>query len=297
MPFVSRGAQRASLRAATGPSHVVRTILAMAIAGLGAMALPATPAEAACGTSWDSRSVPPERIRVGLVGRDKVEVVDFKRYVAVVMAKEWPSYLPRAAREAGATAVKQYAWYYALEGNHRSGYVTSDGDCYDVKNTTVDQLYMPTRSQVDDRIREAVNATWGLSLRKNGQFFLTGYRTGDNVNCGRDADGWRLYAKSVIDCARKDMARRDIQEVYYAPNISFHWADEDSDPVGDGVQPTVHAPKLTLASDTTLGAKIGRVTWSGSDASGIARFRLQRRIDGGRWRDVELADPPRPELT
>ena len=49
-------------------------------------------------------------------------------------------------------------------------------------------------------------------------------------------------------------------------------------------------PKLTLASDTTLGAKIGRVMWSGSDASGIARYRLQRRIDGGRWRDVELAD-------
>ena len=141
------------------------------------MALPAAPVEAACGTSWDSRSVPPDRIRVGLVGRDKVEVVDFKRYVAVVMAKEWPSYLPRAAREAGATAVKQYAWYYALEGNHRSGYVTADGDCYDVKNTTVDQLYMPDAVNVDDRIREAVDATWGLSLRKNGQFFLTGYRT------------------------------------------------------------------------------------------------------------------------
>ena len=49
--------------------------------------------------------------------------VGFRRYVAEVMASgEWPGRLHTTTLEAGAVATKQYAWYYALKGHHRSGY-------------------------------------------------------------------------------------------------------------------------------------------------------------------------------
>ncbi len=59
---------------------------------------------------------------------------------------EFPAWLPDAVLEVGATAVKQYAWYYALEGHHRSGYRTQGGACYDVRDDTLDQLYRPEQA-------------------------------------------------------------------------------------------------------------------------------------------------------
>lgn len=62
----------------------------------------ATSSTASC-TGWPSRDLPPETIRVGR--RDgSVETVDFRTYVGMVMAKEWPGWVPAAARAAGAVA-------------------------------------------------------------------------------------------------------------------------------------------------------------------------------------------------
>jgi hypothetical protein len=266
-----------------------RIILALAVVAMVPLVRPPDPVLAACGTSWDSRRVPPKTIRVHRHGNDTVDVVRFKRYVQVVMASEWPSYLPRAAREVGATAVKQYAWYHALDGHHRPSYRTRDGVCYDVKNTTADQLYMPYKVNVDDRIRASVNATWGLSLRKGGRFFMTGYRTGSTYKCGADVDGRLVYARSVIGCARRGKSRAEIQRLYYGRRLDFVWTDRDPTG-GDGQRPTVTSPRLKLRGDASLGGRFARVSWSGSDASGIARYELQRSIDGGAWKDVSSGD-------
>ena len=76
-----------------------------------------------------------------------------------------------ATLEAGAIATKQYAWYYALKGNHRAGY-SKNGKCYDVRSDTSDQLYKHYVT-ADARQKKAVDKTWATSLRKNGRFFLT----------------------------------------------------------------------------------------------------------------------------
>ncbi len=99
-------------------------------------------------TGWQSTRIPPDTIRVFRKATGVVEVVPFPTYVATVMGKEWPGYLPIPLIEAGSVAVKQYGWYYAMEGRHRSSYVNESGECYDVRDTTSDQLYKPEKARV-----------------------------------------------------------------------------------------------------------------------------------------------------
>ena len=175
-------------------------------------------------TGWSSKVVPPKRIRVLRTHSGRIETVAFRRYVAEVMASgEWPNRLHHATLEVGAVATKQYAWYYALKGHHRSGF-RRGGRCYDVRDDTQDQLYRPERARPTKRQQRALSATWDLSLRKNGRFFLTGYRAGSSRRCAADANGWKLYARSVQACARKGWSRQRVQRAYLSPNLSFVWS-------------------------------------------------------------------------
>jgi hypothetical protein len=135
-----------------GPAKVRRILL---LAGLLAVALAAplapqatTPVLAgSCGTNWHSRTQAPATIKVLRSRTGQVETVDFRQYVGLVMASgEFPAWLPDAVLEVGATAVKQYAWYDALDGHHRSGYRAPDGECYDVRDDTGDQLFRPEKA-------------------------------------------------------------------------------------------------------------------------------------------------------
>ena len=164
-------------------------------------------------TGWKSTTIPPDYIRVGRHD-GSVDVVPFRKYVGVVAAREWPYWLPTTARRVGAIAVKQYGWYWTLAGHHRTSFVNSNGKCYDVKDSTRDQLYKPERTSVNRKIWRAVDSTWSISLRKNGNFFMTGYRTGSDVRCGADADGKLLYERSIRDCARRGKSTYAILNKY-----------------------------------------------------------------------------------
>jgi hypothetical protein len=205
-------------------------------------------AEAACGTNWTSKKEPPESILVYRTATGKVEEVGFKRYVAVVMASgEWPSSLPAALLEAGALATKQYGWYYALEGNHRDGYRNASGKCYDVRDDSSDQVYQPETAEPTEKQKAARDALWGLSLRKNDRFFLTGYRQGSATKCAQDHDEWKLYATSAEDCAKRlDYDSIEILHAYYSPRLTKVWApgtepdadgEQQADEVGDDAGP------------------------------------------------------------
>ncbi len=288
----------------------------LVVAGLLAMALPfATPLDASflggaapvqagssCGTDHDSITTPPSTVRVHRTATDTVEVVPFRTYVGKVMASgEWPYYLPRAVLEVGATAVKQYAWYYTLKGHHRSWYRTADGVCYDVKDNTNDQLYR-TGADVKEKQLAAVEATWGLTLRKSGRFFLTGYRAGVESRCGADANGWKIYAKSAVDCAEKGLDRQAIQELYLEPNLRFVWTEggpDDGDGGGDGpvTVPSVEAPVAAIAGDGKLAGRAISVSWNATDESGIRRYDLERSTNGGSWQQVELPSRTATQIT
>jgi hypothetical protein len=165
---------------------------------------------------WTSLTNPPPSIRVLRRKSNRVEVVDFKKYVITVMGKEWPSYLPLPVVAAGAVAVKQYAWYHTIYTSR-----ASDGRCFDVKDGTGDQLYKPNRARVRPDHHKAIDMTWGVTLRKQGRFLMTGYRRGGKARCGRDATGYKLFAKSATRCAEKGWSWQQILRTYYGPGVDL----------------------------------------------------------------------------
>lgn len=207
------------------PVRLVAAVFAVSILLLGSP--PSTAVAGGSCTGWTSRTKPPETIRV-LRRTGQVVEVPFRRYVAHVMvAGEWPSYLPFGTLVAGAFAVKQYGWYYALEGHHRDGY-RKDGKCYDVKDGTGDQLYAHFGDPTDKQ-RRARDRLWGLSLRREDgvgdkRFILTGYRyDGGADTCGRDATGWKLYEVSADHCGELGWSGKRILRTYYGGwRVSFH---------------------------------------------------------------------------
>src|SRR5437879_1731743 len=65
-------------------------------------------------TGWSSTTRPPSTIRVYRSGLHRTVAVDFRQYVRVVVANEWGPTHPRASLRAGAIAIKQYGWYFAM---------------------------------------------------------------------------------------------------------------------------------------------------------------------------------------
>jgi len=176
---------------------------------------PATVEAASACTGWSSSVTPPTTIKVMRVSRNTVETVDFRTYVRTVMAAEWPASWPAETLRAGAVAVKQYAWYYAM--HYRGG--SGPNGCYDVSDNSNDQIYTPesytpTTSQI-----QAVSDTWGESLLKSGSLILTGYRPGSDVACGADADGYHLFQGSARRCGLNGLKGEAILLAYYSGTV------------------------------------------------------------------------------
>ena len=193
--------------------RLIGGIAALAVA-LGALALPsAGPAQAGSAkcTGWTSTLIPPTSIRVYRTATGRTETVRFRTYVQKVMASEWGTTAPEAALRVGAVAAKQFAWYYAIFWR---GGRDADGSCYDVRDSSIDQVYDPSRRTVTAHAA-AVAATWTISLRKGERFFLTGYRPGTG-SCTAHVDGWKLYQRDAVDCVRSygDLAERLARRFY-----------------------------------------------------------------------------------
>ncbi len=165
-------------------------------------------------TGWNSTTVPPSTIKVYRVSEGKVDSVDFKDYVMRVVSREW-NVKQGALRNAGAVAVKQYAWYYAI--HYRGG--KYNGACYDVKDTTADQLYAEKSiTALPDTVKKSVDLTWSWSLHRGNKFPLTGYRRGADVACGENA-GYHLYVKSARKCANAGWSAEEILAKYYTATL------------------------------------------------------------------------------
>jgi hypothetical protein len=196
-------------------------------------------------TGWKDEFHPPTEIRVlRKIGPNAghVEVVPFWNYVGTVLAAEYSTSGPKGAVwfRMGALSVKQFGWYYTM--HYRGGKVTNynpDGsvasiECWDVRDSTRDQLYRPERLVngvwVPRNVPSAANLsamaeTWHMSLRKwmvdknKSRFFLTGYRSGKKNPCGTDATGFRIKQKSLGDCIVKGLVYEETTRVYYEPNV------------------------------------------------------------------------------
>lgn len=171
-------------------------------------------------TGWTSTRIPPSTIRVYRTfgpAAGTVQTVDFRTYVKVVLAAEWSSAWPTAALVSGAVAVKEYAWFYAM--NWRGG--SGTGGCYDVVDNTNDQVYWPEGKTPPAGEAAAVDSSWYESITKGGSLFLTSYRTGADVACGSDADGVRMMQWSARNCAAAGMSADQILGTYYWPGLAI----------------------------------------------------------------------------
>jgi len=189
---------------------------AIALSAVSLVSLPPTPAFAASGTctDWPSTTQPPPTIRVYRVSEGVVETVDFKTYVIRVASREW-NVKQKALRKAGAQAVKQFAWFHVL---HYRGGMYED-ECYDVKDTTADQLYAgKPLDQIPSSIKKAVNSTWSWVLYRDGKLIMTGYRRGPLVDCAENA-GYRLYVRSARQCAKQGWYAGQILKTYFTADL------------------------------------------------------------------------------
>lgn len=168
---------------------------------------------------------PPTTIRVlRQYGSRKgyTQVVDFRSWVKHVVGTEMPSFYPYQTLRAQALFVKQYGWYYSMNGRWRGG-VDRAGHCYDVKDTG-DGFYRPERYGYTTKQGSAVDTTWRWSVNKwSGhawRFIATGYRAGAQVGCGTDADGYHLFQHSAFRCGRAGLGWQAIVGKYLS---SIRW--------------------------------------------------------------------------
>lgn len=203
------------MRIAPAMLAITASVLFLGLPGFAGSVQPATAASRLQCTNWTSKTQPPKDIAVYRVNEGKVQRVDFKLYVARVASREWNVKQPEL-RRAGVVAVKQYAWYHVL--HWRGG--KYNGRCYDVKDTTSDQLYSAKPvNRISNRIWDAVNATWSWRLYRGDRLPMTGYRRGEDVACAKDA-GYRLYARSARKCANNGWSAERILQKYYTANLA-----------------------------------------------------------------------------
>ena len=169
-------------------------------------------AAGACGT-YDSETAPPPTIRVFRAKTGAVETVDFRAYVKNVLSREWISSWTTESLRSGALAVKNYGWYQVL---HWRGYVNEAGECFDVFDSTRDQVYDPGKPTYPS-MADAVDATWGTLAHKSGKIFPTYYNAGIASDpCGANANGWQMFQWGTQACGLAGKTAAQIMVIYYA---------------------------------------------------------------------------------
>ena len=118
----------------------------------------------------NSALVPPATIRVYRTATGQVEVVPFREYVKHVLPSEWIPTWKMSSLQAGAMAVKTYAWYWVARGGKQVALGA------DVKDNTEDQVYDPNLSY--STTDEAVDTTFNYAMTRGGALFQAQYCAG-----------------------------------------------------------------------------------------------------------------------
>ena len=188
----------------------VTLALALPLFGIGPRV-----AAASC-SEWTSEEQPPTTIRVFRHESGAVDTVRFRRYAKNVLSREWVPSWTQVSLRAGAMAVKHYAWFHVL---HWRGGANPDGECYDVRDDVIDQVYDPSKP-IYDSARRAVDATWTVRILRDGAIFPTYYTSGTvDEECGANANGRRMYQWGTQACGLAGKTMRQTLRTYYYPGI------------------------------------------------------------------------------
>jgi peptidoglycan hydrolase-like amidase len=105
-------------------------------------------------------------------------------------------------------AVKSYGWYWALHSTRR----TPSGQCYDVRDTTADQVYVP--GSAASSTSAAVDRTWGTRMTRSGNILQAHYCS-TTTACGAWVAGNWMSQNGSRDQAQAGRGYRAILRSYY----------------------------------------------------------------------------------
>ncbi|MDX6742000.1 SpoIID/LytB domain-containing protein [Actinocorallia sp. A-T 12471] len=152
---------------------------------------------------------PPSTILVYRASLNRVERVAFKTYVKNVLPNEWYASWPKESLRAGAIAVKNYGWYWALHSTRK----TASGKCFDVWDHTNSQVYKPGSAQPSTSA--AVDATWGKKLTRGGKIYQAQYCATTTACSSWWVDGEWMSQQGSRDRARSGWSHSKILKYYY----------------------------------------------------------------------------------
>ena len=168
----------------------------------------APPTTTGCKTDG-THAKPPTTILVYRASLGRVDRVAFKTYVKNVLPNEWYSNWPKESLKAGAVAVKNYGWYWALHSTRR----TASGQCFDVYDHTNSQVYKPGSAQA--ATNAAVNAMWGTRLTRNGKIFQAQFCATTTACSSWWVDGEWMSQYGSRDKAKAGWSHSRILKYYY----------------------------------------------------------------------------------
>ena len=150
----------------------------------------------------------PSSILVYRTSLDRVDRVSFKSYVKNTLPNEWVPSWPGESLRAGAMAVKNFGWYWALHSTRK----TSDGRCFDVYDNTNSQVYKP--GSATKATSAAVDATWKTRMTRGGKIMEAHYCSTETACPGWVKGDWMSQYGSR-DKARAGWKHRKILNHYY----------------------------------------------------------------------------------
>jgi hypothetical protein len=180
-------------------------------------------------SGWTSQTEPPSTIRVYMTGTGTVVRFDFTFYVEHVLPNEWGSGAPFAALQAGAEAVRDYAWYFILHGS--KGTAADVNPCsFDVDDTTAYQDFQPS-GPAPANTNAAVTSTGSTVFSRGGTITETSYCSNFVTGCGADSPpdscgelsggGGSMSQIGSDSCAFDGFSWQRILTTYYHPGYIF----------------------------------------------------------------------------
>ncbi len=179
-------------------------------------------------SDWTSQTAEPPTIRVYMTQTGTVVRYDFTFYVEHVLPNEWGSGAPYAALQAGAEAVRDYAWYFVVNGS--KGTAANVNPCsFDVDDTTAYQDFQPS-GPAPANTNDAVTSTSGIVFSRDGRIPQTSYCSNFLTGCGADsppdscgelANGGSMSQIGSDACAYDGYSWQRILSAYYYPGYAL----------------------------------------------------------------------------
>jgi hypothetical protein len=202
-------------------------------------------------TGWKGQLLPPSTINVFITEDGVAKNYDFTFYVTHVLPDEWIPSWDADSLGAGSIAVKTYAAYRALPKHAYSGGV----GCADIVDSSADQVFDPTWSTA--ATDQAVYATLGSMLKKDGALFLSQYYAGAPDDPCAPVTGQfagRMSQWGTQTCATQGVLWPDIVTTFY---VSSYWTYVQDLLLNPGAENSELYPWLATSPTTFVRTKGG----------------------------------------